>query len=94
MLAGETNRCVYFPECSEAGQPAPYERVRDPGPAGEGPHHQGQQHGAKEGLQTPPALPRSDPSGQPQSAGCGAGAGHGETPPFFYMYKTGGARIT
>ncbi|KAK5913361.1 hypothetical protein CgunFtcFv8_007899 [Champsocephalus gunnari] len=27
-------------------------------------------------MNTPPALPRSDPGGQPQSAGCGAGAGH------------------
>ncbi|KAF3845763.1 hypothetical protein F7725_002841 [Dissostichus mawsoni] len=31
---------------------------------------------SQRGASDPPALPRSDPGGQPQSTGCGAGAGH------------------
>jgi len=69
--------CSSLLECSEAGEPAPHERVRDSRPAGQGPRQQGRRHGAQEGLQTPPALPRSGPGGQPQSPGCRSRAGSG-----------------
>lgn len=74
-----TSSSLAQPERGQTGQQTAHERVRDPGAAGEGPHHQDERNGTQEGLQAPAALPGAGAGGQSQSAGGGAGTGHGET---------------